>query len=217
MKESFEQGEIRNGRSLFFVAIAIVDTYERADEGEDFAEGNEDGGVDDADGREGESGGEQCAPEDAHCDCREELEKRVPFHGSSPLLSEGVEAFGPVHLLGALVETLPRLAEQPAFVGGVLECRAFGLALLDEVYLVIGQVHEVHRTLTRCLAHYFESFLSCFLLCTHRSSPVAVNGGVLEFGCTPVAEHRPMLFGDFATDVVNRVEKKYFSHKFIYN
>ena len=44
-----------------------------------------------------------------------------------------------------------------------------------------------------------------------------MNGGVLEFGCSPVAEHRPVLFGDFATDVVNRVEKKYFSHKFIYN
>ncbi len=72
-----EQGEIRNGRSLFSVAIAIVDTYERADEGEDFAEGNEDGGVDGADGRESESGGEQCAPEDAHCDCRKELETLV--------------------------------------------------------------------------------------------------------------------------------------------
>ncbi|MDY6406257.1 MAG: hypothetical protein SPK97_03895 [Bacteroidales bacterium] len=55
---------------LFFVAIAVVNTYERADEGEDFTKGNEDGRVDDADGREGKGGGEQCATEDAHCDCR---------------------------------------------------------------------------------------------------------------------------------------------------
>lgn len=34
-------------------------------------------------------------------------------------------------------------------------------------------------------------------------------GSVLEFGGPPVAEHRPMLFRDFATDVVNRVEKKF--------
>ena len=52
----------------------VVYSYQTADEGEDFAEGNEDGGVDDADGRESESGSEQCAPEDAHCDCRKELE-----------------------------------------------------------------------------------------------------------------------------------------------
>ena len=117
----------------------VVYSYQTADEGEDFAEGNKDGGVDDADGREGKGGGEQCAPEDAHCDCREELKKRVPFHGSSPLLNEGVETIGPSHFVGALVETLPRLAEQPAFVGGVLECRAFGLALLDKVYLVVGE------------------------------------------------------------------------------
>ena len=51
----------------------VVYSYQTADEGEDFAEGNEDGGVDDANGREGEGGGEQCAPEDAHYDCREEL------------------------------------------------------------------------------------------------------------------------------------------------
>ena len=64
----------RNGRSLFFVAIAVVNTYERADKGEYLAEGDKDGGVDDADGRERKGGGEQCAPEDAHCDCRKELE-----------------------------------------------------------------------------------------------------------------------------------------------
>ena len=64
----------------------VVYSYKTADKGEDFAEGNEDGGVNDADGREREGGGEQCAPEDAHCDCRKELEKRVPFHGSSPFM-----------------------------------------------------------------------------------------------------------------------------------
>lgn len=67
--------ECREGRTLlFFVAIAVVDTDEAADKGEYFAEGNEDGGVDGADGRESKGGGEQCAPEDAHCDCRKELE-----------------------------------------------------------------------------------------------------------------------------------------------
>ncbi len=59
---------------LFFVAIAVVNPCERADEGKDFAEGNEDGGVDYANGRERKGGGEQCAPEDAHCNCRKELE-----------------------------------------------------------------------------------------------------------------------------------------------
>lgn len=52
----------------------VVYSYKTADEGEDFAEGNENGRVDDADWREGKGGGEQCAPEDAHCDCREELQ-----------------------------------------------------------------------------------------------------------------------------------------------
>ena len=66
----------------------VVYSYKTADEGEDFTKGNEDGRVDDADGREGKGGGEQCATEDAHCDCPKELEKRVPFHGSSPFMRE---------------------------------------------------------------------------------------------------------------------------------
>lgn len=112
----------------------VVYSYQTADEGEDFAEGNEDGGVDDADGREGKGGGEQCAPEDAHCDCREELKKRVPFHGSSPLLNECVETIGPSHLVGILVEAFPCLGKQPTFVGGVLESLHF--AFCQEHFLV---------------------------------------------------------------------------------
>ena len=66
--------ECREGRTiLFLILVMVVYSYQTADEGEDFAEGNEDGGVDGADRRESKGGGEQCAPEDAHCDCREEL------------------------------------------------------------------------------------------------------------------------------------------------
>ncbi len=62
------------------ILIVIIYSYKTADEGEDFAEGNEDGGVDDANRREREGDGKQCAPEDAHCDSREELDKRSVLH-----------------------------------------------------------------------------------------------------------------------------------------
>lgn len=71
-----------NERNLVLVAVLIVYSYKRADEGEDFTEGNEDGGVDDADGRKGEGGGEQCAPEDAHCYCCKKLENGFLVHYS---------------------------------------------------------------------------------------------------------------------------------------
>ena len=57
----------------------VVYSYEATDKGEDFAEGNEDGRVNNADGREREGGGEQCTPEDAHCCCRNQLENGL-FH-----------------------------------------------------------------------------------------------------------------------------------------
>ena len=60
----------------------VVYSYEATDKGEDFAEGNEDGRVNNADGREREGGGEQCAPEDAHCRCRNQLENGLVFHCS---------------------------------------------------------------------------------------------------------------------------------------
>ena len=72
--------ECREGRTiLFLILVMVVYSYEATDKGEDFAEGNKDGGVDDADGREREGGGEQCAPEDAHCRCRNQLENGL-FH-----------------------------------------------------------------------------------------------------------------------------------------
>ena len=125
------------------------------------------------------------------------------------LLCESIETIGPSHLVGTLVETLPRFAKQPTFVGRVLERRAFGLALLDKIHLVIAQVHEIHRALTGSLANYFEAVAEFHLLGGCRCGAVAVNGGVLEFGCTPIAEHRAVLFGDFTTDVVNRVYEYY--------
>lgn len=57
----------------------VVYSYEATDKGEDFAEGNEDGRVNNADGREREGGGEQCASEDAHCRRRKQLENGL-FH-----------------------------------------------------------------------------------------------------------------------------------------
>lgn len=78
---------INEERCLLPVLVVVINTYKRAGEGKDFAEGNKDGGVNDADGREGEGGGEQCAPEDAHCDCRKKLGQRFAGHTTWFVLS----------------------------------------------------------------------------------------------------------------------------------
>ena len=58
------------------------------------------------------------------------------------LLRHRVQALWHVHFVRAFVVALPCLAEQPASVRGVLEVR-LGLLLVDEVDLVVRQVHEV--------------------------------------------------------------------------
>lgn len=59
---------------LFPVAVVVVDADEGAGEGENFAEGDEDGGVNLACGRQGYSCDQQCAPESTHCSSKQELD-----------------------------------------------------------------------------------------------------------------------------------------------
>ena len=58
---------------LFFVAVVVVNTDERATESEDFAEDDEYGVVNLADRMRDEPTREQCAPESAHCGSDDEL------------------------------------------------------------------------------------------------------------------------------------------------
>ena len=57
-----EQGAIK----LLFVAVVVVNAYQRTAEGQNFTEGNEERVVDFTHGRGNEPRREQCAPKSAH-------------------------------------------------------------------------------------------------------------------------------------------------------
>ena len=86
MKESFEQDEIRNGRSLFFVAVVVIHTDEGTGEGEGFAVGYKERGINDAGRGKCQPCYKQGAPEDAHCCSEDQLQKRL-FHCTGLLIS----------------------------------------------------------------------------------------------------------------------------------
>ena len=59
---------------LLFVAVVVVNAYQRATEGQYLAESDEERVVDFTHGRGNEPRGEQCAPEGAHCSSDDELQ-----------------------------------------------------------------------------------------------------------------------------------------------
>lgn len=110
------------------------------------------------------------------------------------------------------VEALPCLAEQPTFVGCVLEARALCFLLGDKVHLVVRQVHQVHSSILRCLTYHLEPQTMLDLLYTRWSRPVAMYTGVLALTPTTVVVARAVFLRDFTRKVMYRVFVLYFCY-----
>ena len=134
------------------------------------------------------------------------------FTPPSLALRYGVQALRHVHFVRAFVEALPCLAEQPTFVGRVLEVSTFLLALGDEIHLVVRQAHEVHRTLLSRLAYHLEPQTMLDLLYRSRRSTISVYGSVPTVAPLAIVVTGAVLLRDLARYVMNRVFENNFSH-----
>jgi len=123
-----------------------------------------------------------------------------------------LQVLGPDDSAGGGVVVTPCFAKEPAFVGGVLEGRAEGLALVDKRHLVIGEVRQVHGTVLRCRAYSLEPSVDSHLRCGRRRGAVAVDGSEVETADALVVVARAVLLGDFARNVFDRVFVENFSH-----
>ena len=122
-----------------------------------------------------------------------------------------VQAIRHVYLVRTFIVALPCLAEQPTSVRGVLETRPFRLLLVDEVDLVVSQVHEVPRTVVSRQTNYAEFLALLQLFRARRSSAVAVYGCVLAVAPLAIIVAGAILFTDTTRNVMHRVVKNYFS------